>query len=220
MGSNVPNIRGAMVTWHELGHTNRFRDSCYQTKTGNEKESIVHVGATYARNTVYGMDMDESFKLSLPLYTQNPTVYVPVLTVDRAAVDWMMMINFRAGEEMGGKTPYNHKGHAKYADLARMIGWDYFKNFYYKEHLLYNELGREPTNEEKCGPGFEDRWTDCRTLRLSIEAGQDLTPFIRKFVSDMQILIKSCTSTMVHCYQHLYFIPTRSHNYRFLGCSP
>ena len=183
LGPNVPTIRMAMTTWHELGHTNRYRYSCY----GPEKESIVHVGATYARNTVYGMDMDESFKLSLPLYAQNQVAYVPNTSVDRAAVDWMLLPSFRAGGEMGVDTAYKHRGHAKYADLARMIGWDYFKNFYHQEHLLYNELGREPTVEEYCGPNFAKRYTDCRTLRLSIEAGQDLTPFIRKFVSDVVV---------------------------------
>ena len=59
-------------------------------------------------------------------------------------------------------------GYAKYADIARLYGWDALTNFYHNQQL-------------RCVENAEcDRFNnvDDRTLNLSIAAGYDLTPLI------------------------------------------
>ena len=67
---------------------------------------------------------------------------------------------------------YQYMGYAKYADIARLFGWEVMQRFHYQENLDANAGIIYTTNRE---------FTDSRTLRLSIAAGVDITPLIRKF---------------------------------------
>ena len=160
-----------------------------------ETESVVHVLYTYARNEVYGDDIDVAFSDSInpklqcmgtdasrgcTHYEQNAN-RVPVMSVDDAAIDWMVRENFRNGLEMdysrteANEIQYQHRGHAKYADMARLFGWQFMKDFHRQESEDV-EAGAPST---PC-PNLEG--SDDRTFRLSLKAGVDLMPLIGEFV--------------------------------------
>merc|ERR1712216_205841 len=65
---------------------------------------------------------------------------------------------------------YQHRGYAKYVDIARLFGWESLKSFSHQEHLDYMTGATSP--------GSSLHKVDSRTLRLSIAAGVDLTPLI------------------------------------------
>lgn len=167
----VTNPLHSATCYHEYGHSQLYGYSMYS----GERESIVHVPYTYARNTIYGENMDVSFADSI--YGMNPNrVLLPVMSVDRAAIDWMVRENFREGNEMDRSNTetdeirYQHRGHVKYADMARLFTWQPIKDMYHQEHL--DEIYGNP---DPC-PGLSS--DDDRTLRFSIEAGVDLTALI------------------------------------------
>lgn len=64
---------------------------------------------------------------------------------------------------------YQTRGFAKYSDIVRLFGWECFTAFYNQESLLAN-ANRQPDD----GLSGEDS----RTLRFSIQAGEDLRPLI------------------------------------------
>jgi hypothetical protein len=101
-------------------------------------------------------------------------------TPDDSAVHWMIVPNFRDGNEMDrSNTPfdefrYQHRGYSKYADIVRLFGWEVFTTFYYTESIAENE-GR------KFGdwPKYDSlSYEDSRTLEWSVQAKQDLTPLL------------------------------------------
>jgi hypothetical protein len=120
----------------------------------------------------FGIDFDTAFINSFPR--------TGTYTVDNAAIRWMVTENFRNGNEMDYSNTitdefrYQHRGYAKYADIARLFGWEVISNFYYQEHLDYM-VAEKPSY---CLLDLSD--VDDRTFRLSIQAGVDLTPLIRK----------------------------------------
>ena len=69
-------------------------------------------------------------------------------------------------------------GYAKYADIARLYGWDALTNFYHNQQLKCVE-----NNEcnAKINQGVDDR-----TLELSIAAGYDLTALIHLWGSSLR----------------------------------
>jgi len=148
------------VTWHELGHCiiniNQYR---------GETEAIANFPFTNVRNVYMGEDFDISFVKSR--FSDG------LFTPDNAAVDWMVTVNFRNGEEMdysnqpGDQFKYQYRGYAKYADVVRLFSWQTLADFNYK----YNDNYENPIDH-----GLDK--TDDRTLRLSIAAGVDLTPLI------------------------------------------
>ncbi len=96
------------------------------------------------------------------------------VSLDRAAVDWMVTPNFGNGAErdhtntQAAEFRNPQRGDPKYTDIARLFGWDTLKNFYYQENL--DLIAGAP------GDGLSA--TDSRILRLSVAAGADLTPLI------------------------------------------
>lgn len=67
---------------------------------------------------------------------------------------------------------YQHRGYAKYADIARLFGWEAYTRAYYTENANF-EAGATGPGSSLAGSGYQ-----ARTLRLSIAAGVDLTPLI------------------------------------------
>jgi hypothetical protein len=150
--------------FHELGHAQQM--SYFR----GESEAIVNLPFAYIANTKFGVAFDEAFRRSF----DNPDRYKYGFTPDRAAVDWMVTVNFGNGAEMDSSNTeydefrYQHRGYAKYADIARLFGWNAFKKFYEQENL--DIIAGTP------GDGLGE--TDSRILRLSVAAGADLTPLI------------------------------------------
>lgn len=91
----------------------------------------------------------------------------------------MIRENFRLGNEMSysqnedDEFRYQQKGYARYADIARLFGWDTIHDFWRQEHL--------DSVSDDASAGDELDIVDSRTLRLSIAAGVDLTPLIREY---------------------------------------
>lgn len=92
----------------------------------------------------------------------------------------MVRENFRDGSVMdhsGGpldEIKYQHRGHAKYADMARLFGWQMISDFYYQE-----SLDIEANAPAVCTLTSN---ADDRTFRLSLKAGFDLTPLLREWL--------------------------------------
>lgn len=120
---------------------------------------------------------------------QNPYAYVPRFTIDRQAVDWMVRDNFRNRLPMEpDETKYQHRGHAKYADIARLLGsFHFYEGFMLEEHEHWQTVKANTTSSSSCYWSNSDEpffaefphySLESRTLRFSIKAGQDLTPLL------------------------------------------
>jgi len=150
------------IGYHELGHCSI--PSFYR----GEGEALVNLPYAYINNAVAGMGFDKAFRKSFNSGAR--------FTPDRTAVDWMIRENFRVGNEMSysqnedDEFRYQQKGYARYADIARLFGWDTIHDFWRQEHL--------DSVSDDASAGDELDIVDSRTLRLSIAAGVDLTPLI------------------------------------------
>jgi Concanavalin A-like lectin/glucanases superfamily/N-terminal domain of M60-like peptidases/Peptidase M60, enhancin and enhancin-like len=156
-------MAGCQVECHELGHAQLF------SGFRGEGEAINNFPFAYIANTQFGYTFDEAFRVSFN--SHGPT---GGFTPDRAAVDWMVTVNFGNAAEMDYSNTtkdefrYQERGYAKYADIARLFGWKVLTDFYAKENVDYN--ARTP------GDGLSA--VDSRILRLSVAAGADVTPLI------------------------------------------
>ena len=96
----VTNPVGQAVSYHELGHSQL--NSMYP----GEGEAIVNFLHVYIRNTEFGVDLDTAFEESISPENR--------MSMDKAAMHWMVTENFRAGNDMK-KLNYRHRGFGKYA---------------------------------------------------------------------------------------------------------
>ena len=146
--------------YHELGHAQLFSD--FQ----GEREAAINMVAAYLWNRKYGVDLDLAFGKSFGEWA--------AMSRDQAAMTWMVTANFRAGNPMDisnttkDEVKYQHRGHAKYIEIAGLFGWDVLNNFYFQENLDY--MAQTPSD------GLAG--TDSRLLRMSKAAGVDLRPLI------------------------------------------
>ena len=118
------------TTFHERGH------AVLHPTLVDEVETIIHVPATYVYNQVFNLSIDDAFKYSSQEF----------LTLNEAAMDWMISFNFRNNNDMGcdptmanlvcDELRYQHRGHAKYADMANLLGW---QTMYNMNNVFYNE---------------------------------------------------------------------------------
>lgn len=112
-----PHLSLLNITFHELGH------AAAHPKLVTERETIVNLYAVYIFNALYGVPLDDAFKNS----------EFQLMTLDRAAVDWMVSHNFRENINMScdqilpsgycDELGYQHRGHAKYVEMAKQFGW-------------------------------------------------------------------------------------------------
>ena len=153
------------ICYHELGHSLQFDDSQYR----GEVEAMNNLLHAYIRNTKFGVDFDQAFDESFGGSNYG-------YTVDQACVHWMITPNFRNGKEMDHSNTehdefrYQHRGYGKYADIARLFGWQAFTGFFYKANAKFELDGTMPRH------GLSQ--TDSRTLRFSLHVGVDLTPLV------------------------------------------
>ncbi len=143
----------AHVEFHEQGHAFGF------PKFGGESESTVNFLHASMLNRGFGYSHDVAHASSLG----NGS---PFYTIDNTAVAWMAVFNFspREVEMAQGEKAYQHKGHAKFADIARMFGWTGIDN-YFKSFMQ---------DDENNIPYIVD--TDELLLRLSRHVGKDVRP--------------------------------------------
>ena len=153
--------------FHELGHAQLM-----QVFPG-EGEALVNFPHVYVMNQKFGVDNDTAFKQS-----RGAANY----TVNDAAIHWMITENFRNGNPMDKSNTtldefrYQARGYAKYADIARLFGWQALKNFFYQENLDYNAGTLTCFEKPICLDGLTQ--VDSRIFRLSKAANANLTPLI------------------------------------------
>ncbi len=154
-----PQSDGAVI-FHELGHAQLF------TKFRGETEAVVNLPYVAVLNKAFGVDLDTAFGRSF----NNER-----LSLDQAAIMWMVTQNFRDGQPMDisnsskNEVRYQHRGYAKYVEIAKLFGWQVLEGFWKSNQIDYlNGI----TYERNADP------TDSRILRLSQQAGVDLTPLI------------------------------------------
>ncbi|MEM1411993.1 MAG: M60 family peptidase N-terminal accessory domain-containing protein [Pseudomonadota bacterium] len=106
------------IMLHEMGHNMRW------PTLGPEVEAIAQMPYVGGFAGGLGLDIDEAFTYSAD----------PDQDRDQAAMDWIMTHNFRDDAEMGcdptipgdacHELRYQHRGYAKYVDIAVLFGWD------------------------------------------------------------------------------------------------
>lgn len=126
------------ITFHEMGH------GANHPTLLNEVESIIHLNAVYIYQELYGLSMDNAFKFSFGEY----------LTLDEATMDWMIAKNFRTNLPMGcdptvdklvcDEVRYQHRGHAKYIQMAKLFGWS---SVYEMNKTFYDNWNTHPSTD-------------------------------------------------------------------------
>lgn len=155
-----PQADGATV-FHELGHAQLF------TKFRGEVEAVVNLPYVAVLDKGFGVPLDEAFGRSF----HNPNI-----SLDQAAIMWMVTQNFRDGKPMDisdserNEVRYQHRGYARYVEIANLFGWKTLERFWRTYQLDYLR-GVQP-EDRNADP------TDARIRRLSEAAGCDLTPLI------------------------------------------
>ena len=155
-----PQSSGAII-FHELGHAQLF------PKFRGEVEAAVNLPYVAVLNQAFGVDLDLAFGRSF----DNPAI-----SLDQAAIMWMVTQNFRDGKPMDisnsetNEVRYQHRGYGKYVEIAMIFGWKTLETFWRSYHLDYLK-GLQPKDRNA-------DLTDNRILRLSKHAGVDLTPLI------------------------------------------
>jgi hypothetical protein len=149
-------------TWtffHELGHQMNFR------KFEGEVESTVNLNHVAVHNRYYGESFDKAFSTSV-------APAADYRSIENVAVGWMMTQNFYNEQPMEEKEKkYQHKGHAKFVDVARLFGWESVGR-YFQLHSEAYELDPE-AGWDKNGD------TDTLILNFCEATGYDIRPLLR-----------------------------------------
>jgi len=154
-----PQAAGETI-FHELGHAQLF------TKFRGEVEAVVNLPYVAVLNKGFGVDLDTAFGRSFSK---------PYVSLDQAAIMWMVTENFRNGKPMdisnspANEVRYQHRGYGKYVEIARLFGWKALEDFWRSVNLDYLKGIEYPRNADP---------TDSRILRMSRTAGVDLRPLI------------------------------------------
>jgi len=151
---------GGATTFHETGHAQLF------TKFKGEVEAVVNLPYVAVLNEGFGVDLDTAFGRSF---------HKEYVSLDQAAIMWMVTENFRQGNPMdisnseANEVRYQHRGYAKYVEIVHLFGWQVLEGFWHSVNQDYLKGVEYLRNSDP---------TDNRILRLSQEAGVDLTPLI------------------------------------------
>jgi Peptidase M60, enhancin and enhancin-like/N-terminal domain of M60-like peptidases len=162
----TPGTNFSAVEFHELGHAQLF------SNFPGEGESAVNLLAVAVLNKTYGVDLDTALSKSFNSGASSGAT----IDRDQAALNWMVTPNFKAGKPMDishttkDEVQYQHRGHAKYVDIAALFGWGALESFY-KEENRVADLNPQPASDGLSA-------VDSRIFRLSKSAGVDLTPLI------------------------------------------
>lgn len=141
---------------HELGHS--YIPGSYLFS--GEAESAVNLLHVAAWHQGFGYDLDTAFEESM-------NYNIVFRTLDTTAIAWMMCQNFKFNQPMvEQEKKYQLKGHAKFVEIARLLGWEVI-NDYWKSFNDDYENGITSATD-----------TDSLILRLSQSAGYDLRPLL------------------------------------------
>jgi len=144
--------------FHEMGHGFEF------VKFDGERESTVNLPHVAVWNREFGYGLDEAFRASRGMSGNA------FRTLDNTAVTWMTSLNFAANKPMtSAEKAYQLKGHAKFVDIARLLGWKVLGDFWHS-WVVDEEAGKSVSRD-----GTD---IDVLNLRLSNSAGVDLTPLL------------------------------------------
>lgn len=123
------------TTLHEWGH------AMFHPTPEGEVESIIHVPTSYIYDQQFGLGLDDGFKYSSHEF----------LSMDDTVMDWMLTHNFRNNLDMGcdptveefhcNQIAYQHRGHAKYIEIARLFEWQAVYNM---NKVFYDEWRANP----------------------------------------------------------------------------
>lgn len=144
---------------HELGHAQLF------TKFTGETESAVNLLKAAVLNQKFGMSLDQAFGSSI-----GDEANLGV-SLRYASLMWILKSQFRTGTQRMASTDmnYQHRGHAKYVEIANLFGWQALGNFWHSVHVDYENGIDYPENSDP---------TDNRILRMSVAAGADIRPLL------------------------------------------
>ena len=146
-------LTASNIEFHEQGHAFGF------PKFGGESESNVNLLQPAMLNRAFGRTFDEAQNGSFGGGNS-------FITIDNTAVAWMCVFNFSPREVpmADGEKAYQHKGHAKFMDVARLFGWDKLDTF-------WRSFQEDDANNITYNSG-----TDDLLLRLSKSVGADIRP--------------------------------------------
>lgn len=146
------------VDFHEFGHAASIN------KFTGEVEAIVNLFAVPVLNRMFNVPLETAFGRSLN-YDVNGR-----MNRKDAAINWAVHQKFRSGQPMAAsEMQYQHRGYAKYVEIAALFGWDALQAFWgsvaddAEIGILYSK-NSDPT--------------DSRIIRMSNAANANLLPLI------------------------------------------
>jgi autotransporter-associated beta strand protein len=148
-------LTGAAIEFHEQGHAYGF------PKFGGENESTVNLLQPAMLNRAFGRTFDEAQNGSFGSGNIN-------ITMDNSAIAWMTVFNFspREAPMHSSESSYQHKGHAKWMDVARIFGWETLDAY-------WRSFQEDDANNISYGTSNDDM-----LLRLSKAARVDIRPLL------------------------------------------
>lgn len=149
------------ATLHELGHGHNF------TKFTGETESAVNLLYVAALNRKFGKTLDQAFGASIGAPSDTSTINLRYVSLQ-----WTLKKVFRTGNKtmLAADMAYEHKGYAKYVEIANLFGWDAVGDFWKSVNVDYeNGIDYPLTNSDP---------TDSRIIRMSKAARVDLRPLL------------------------------------------
>jgi hypothetical protein len=146
------------VHLHELGHATSI------TKFSGEMEALVNFLYVPVHNRMFDVPLEESFGRSLNVNAGSS------MNRKHAAINWVVTSLFRGGDPMSAtEMKYQHRGYAKYVEIAALFGWDAIGDFWksvavdYENGISYSKNYDPP---------------DSRIIRMSRAANANLLPLI------------------------------------------
>lgn len=148
------------ATLHELGHGHSF------TKFTGETESAVNLLYVAALNRKFGTTLDQAFGASVGAPADTSTINLKFVSLE-----WTLKNVFRTGNKtmLTADMSYEHKGYAKYVEIANLFGWDALGDFWKSVNGDYENGITYSTNSDP---------TDSRIVRMSKAARADLRPLL------------------------------------------
>lgn len=156
---------------HELGHNLSY------PMPGQEAESIIHMLGVSMLAHGMGFDISEAMTYMM---MRNTSEGNRSPNLDESAMDWMIAHNFRNNNEMGcdptlpegecHELRYQNRGHAKYADMVLLFGWEALHEMNKTFYDEWNAAGGLP---EETGPVIT---TDELILAASNATGKNMAP--------------------------------------------
>lgn len=146
---------------HELGHSQTF------TKFTGEVESAVNLLYVAVLNRKFGKTLDQAFGASIGAPSDTSTINLRYVSLE-----WTLKNVFRTGNKtmLTADMSYEHKGYAKYVEIANLFGWDAVGDFWKSVNVDFeNGITYPLTNSDP---------TDSRIVRMSKAARVDLRPLL------------------------------------------